>query len=309
GGVAAGWQMVYRATDPFGPYEGRKVLAQGNTKINGPHQGGWVELPGGESWFVHFQELQPYGRIVHLQPVKWVDDFPVMGADDDGDGTGEPVMQHRKPDVETTSVIKAPQTSDEFNDSNYNLAWQWQANYHDHWYSLIENPGHLRLYSQYHESSASLWMVPNILAQKLPGPEFTATTKMDPRNLKRHEKAGIVLFGLDYAAMTASPSKEGFDLKLAVCKDAHKGFSEEIMKTISINPGLVYLRMTFTRNAECQFSYSINGENFSNIGETFKAREGRWIGAKIGLFAISRQETGMKGYADFDWFRIESKNE
>ena len=147
-------------------------------------------------------------------------------------------------------------------------------------------------------------MVPNILAQKLPGPEFTVATKMDPRYLKKGEKAGLVMFGLDYAALTVSPAKEDYELKLAVCKDAHKGFSEEIEQTVSINQGIVYLRITFTRNAACQFLYSIDGRNYSNIGEPFKVREGRWIGAKIGLLAISMQKTGLKGFADLDWFRI-----
>lgn len=304
GGVTTGWQMVYRSKNPFGPYESRKVLAQGNTNINGPHQGGWVELESGESWFVHFQELQPYGRIVHLQPVKWIDDWPVMGVDEDGDGTGDPVLEHNKPKVKVQSESKAPQTSDEFKNKEYNLAWQWHANYYDHWFSMTENEGNLRLYAQYHNNSASIWMVPNILAQKLPAPEFTVTTKMDVGKLKQKEKAGLVMMGLDYATLTMSPSDDGFELKLAVCKNAYQGYSEALMQKVYLNSGLVYLRTGFTSEGTCQFAYSTDGKSFTNIGEPFKVREGRWIGAKVGLFAISTQETGLKGYADFDWFRI-----
>ena len=99
GGVRNGWQTVLRARNIYGPYEDRIVLHQGNTEINGPHQGGWVELKSGESWFIHFQDRDAYGRIIHLQPVKWVDDWPVMGIDNDGDGTGEPVLTYKKPDI------------------------------------------------------------------------------------------------------------------------------------------------------------------------------------------------------------------
>lgn len=305
GGVATGWQMVYRSKDIWGPYEERKVLEQGNTKINGPHQGGWVELPNGENWFVHFQELQPFGRIVHLQPVKWIDDWPVMGRDEDGDGTGEPVDKFKKPETEKSSAVMLPQASDEFNEKQYNLGWQWQANYYDHWFSLFENPGQLRLFAQYHYTPASLWMVPNILAQKIPGPQFMATTKMDGSHLKPGEKAGLVIMGQDYAALTLSPESDGFALKLAVCKDARKGYSEEIKHKVDLNEAAIYLRVKMDPKGECRFAYSADGKNFKDVDFAFQAREGRWIGAKVGLFAVSEQQTGLKGSADFDWFRVE----
>jgi beta-xylosidase len=305
GGVTNGWQMVYRAKNIWGPYEGRKVLAQGNTAVNGPHQGGWVELENGESWFVHFQELQPYGRVVHLQPVMWIDDWPVIGNDADGDGIGEPVMQFKKPDTKVFSGIKVLQTSDEFNRDHYNLACQWQANYFEHWYSLTEREGWLRLIAQYHYSPASLWMVPNILAQKLPGPKFTVITKVDGTNLKKEEKAGLVMMGLDYAALTISPVSDGFELKFAVCKNAHEGYSEEVKDKASLSTGIVFLRTVFSVDGTCQFAYGTDGKNYTDIGDSFQVREGRWIGAKVGIFAFSTQETGLKGFADFDWFRIE----
>lgn len=305
GGVAQGWQMVYRSKEVFGPYQERRVLAQGSTDINGPHQGGWIELENGESWFVHFQEFQPYGRIVHLQPVKWVDDWPVMGIDEDGDGTGDPVLEYKKPNVKAKSEIKIPQTSDEFNEPQYNLAWQWHANYYDHWYSLTDKEGSLRLHSQFCTSDASLWMAPNILAQKLPAPEFVVTTKMDAGNLKSKEKAGLVMMGQDYATLALSPANEGFELKLGVCVNAYYGYSQQEKQKVKLTSGNVYLRSSFTKDGMCQFAYSTNGSDFTNVGGPFKVREGRWIGAKVGLFAISTQETGIKGYADFDWFRIE----
>lgn len=305
GGVAKGWQMVYRAKNIFGPYKGRKVLAQGNTSINGPHQGGWVELENGQNWFIHFQEFQPYGRIVHLQPVTWIDGWPVIGIDEDGDGVGYPVPEYSKPETKTMSTIKIPQTSDEFNDKNYNLAWQWQANFYEHWFSLSDKEGYLRLNAQYHNSPAPLWMVPNILCQKLPAPEFVVTTKMHGSNLKDQEKAGMVMMGLDYASLTLSATQDGFTLELAICKNAHEGYSEVTEQKIILDTGKIFLRTTYTKNGKCQFAYSVEGQDYIKIGQPFQVREGRWISAKIGIFALSKQETGLKGYADFDWFRIE----
>ena len=42
GGVATGWQTILRSKSVYGPYEKKTVLHQGNTTINGPHQGAWV---------------------------------------------------------------------------------------------------------------------------------------------------------------------------------------------------------------------------------------------------------------------------
>src|SRR4030095_2037632 len=84
GGVATGWQLALRSKNIYGPYERRIVLAQGKTAINGPHQGALINTITGESWFVHFQDKGAYGRVVHLEPAVWKNDFPVIGADADG---------------------------------------------------------------------------------------------------------------------------------------------------------------------------------------------------------------------------------
>ena len=85
GGVPTGFQLAMRSKSPYGPYEHKIVLAQGKTDINGPHQGGWVHTKYGEDWFVHFQDKEAYGRVVHLNPVDWSSGWPVMGKN------GEPV--------------------------------------------------------------------------------------------------------------------------------------------------------------------------------------------------------------------------
>lgn len=305
GGVAEGYQMVLRSNNVFGPYEERTVLAQGNTNINGPHQGGWVELENGENWFVHFREKQPYGRIVYLEPVSWIDDWPVIGINPDKDGTGEPVKEYRKPKVNQASAIEIPQTTDEFNNSELNLAWQWQANFYEHWYSLAENAGSLRLYTQYNPDMHSLWMVPNLLLQKFPAPEFTVTTKINVSNLKEKEKAGLIIMGLDYAAITLTPVKGGYKLQQFTCHNANQGTDEKSEASKILTTAEVVLKVSVDQVGKCQFSYSDNGNEFMNIGSLFQAREGRWIGTKTGLFAVSEIERGIKGFADYDWFRIE----
>ena len=118
GGVATGWQIALRSKNIYGPYEKKVVLAQGKSAINGPHQGALVDTPTGEWWFLHFQDKGPYGRVVHLQPTVWKNSFPVIGNDPDGDGTGEPVIKFKKPNVGKTYAIETPTDSDEFSDAS-----------------------------------------------------------------------------------------------------------------------------------------------------------------------------------------------
>lgn len=97
GGVATGWQYVFRSPDLAGPWEERIVLEQGATAINGPHQGAWVIGAAGEEWFLHFQHTPQHGRILHLQPLAWGDDgWPRMGAAAAG-GPSQPVVDWRYP--------------------------------------------------------------------------------------------------------------------------------------------------------------------------------------------------------------------
>ena len=57
GGVKPGWQTVLRSKNIYGPWEEKIVLHQGNSPVNGPHQGAWVDTPDGQDWFLHFQDV------------------------------------------------------------------------------------------------------------------------------------------------------------------------------------------------------------------------------------------------------------
>ena len=185
GGVTTGYQAVFRSKNIRGPYEHRNVLDQGHTAINGPHQGAWVDTPSGEDWFLHFQDSGAYGRVVHLQPMTWHDDWPVIGADPDGDGKGEPVLIHRKPNVGHDYPATAPQTSDEFDRPMLGRQWQWNANPRADWASLTSRPGFLRLASvpapksrnDLSPATHTIYDAPNFLLQKLSAPEFTVTRR------------------------------------------------------------------------------------------------------------------------------------
>ncbi|KRE98563.1 glycoside hydrolase [Paenibacillus sp. Soil766] len=304
GGVPTGWQAIFRSKHIMGPYEDKIVLHQGDTEVNGPHQGGYVDLDSGESWFVHFQDCEAYGRIVHLQPMQWADDWPIMGIDTNGDGIGEPVLELAKPNVGREWPFAVPATSDNFDSQVLGLQWQWQGNARPEWYSLHAKPGHLRLYAQELPTGVrTLYPAPNVLCQKFPAPVFTATTKLTFASANQNELAGLTIFGHDYCYLALQPASSGMKLVFVQGRGSMKGSSEEIQaeRSLPASVNTVYLRVNVVLEALCTFEYSLDGISYSPIGDSFEAVPGGWVGAKVGLFCI-RQGTGTgNGYADVDW--------
>ena len=306
GGVKPGWQTVLRSRNLYGPYEARVVLHQGSTDVNGPHQGAWVELRNGESWFIHFQDRGAYGRIVHLEPMVWKDDWPVIGLDEDGDGTGEPVASWKKPSTGYSGSLPVMQESDEFSSREAGLQWQWQANPEPEWMYLNGSGGYMRLYCNYFPvKEPNLWEVPNLYLQKFPAPAFTATAKLIFRPHLDGDRTGLVIMGMSYAALVLERKDGKVRVSVQERPDAEHGGT--LMGTLprELEGDRFFLRVTVSDSARCRFSISTDGTGYTRVGGTFTAVPGKWIGAKVGLFAIGRTWTNDTGWADYDWFRIE----
>ncbi|EHQ26731.1 glycoside hydrolase family 43 [Mucilaginibacter paludis DSM 18603] len=307
GGVSTGWQLVLRSENIYGPYERRVVMDQSKSAVNGPHQGAWVDTETGEDWFLHFQDKGPYGRVMHLQPMKWINNWPVIGTDPNHTGKGEPVLTYKKPNVGRVYPIQTPPESDEFNGISLGLQWQWMANPKSTWYTTT-NLGYLRLFSYLSPDTAkNLWQAPNVLLQKMPADEFMATTKFTfkPNAKLENERAGLVVMGFSYAGLTLQSKKDGIYLTYIDCKDAEKGKPEKAETLMKLVTPTVYFRVKVTAGAKCRFSYSLDGQQYTDAGQEFQAEVGRWIGAKVGLFCTRTTQTNDSGYADFDWFRVE----
>ncbi len=319
GGVPTGFQLAMRAKTPYGPYEAKKVLAQGKTAVNGPHQGGWVHTAMGEDWFLHFQDKECYGRVVHLQPVTWKDNWPVMGVDKDGDYCGEPVVTYRKPKTRGGWKVVNPVETDEFSSNRMGLQWQWQANYNQV-FGMPTAFGTFRVYNHKHRTDAvNLFDVPNMLLQKTPADNFTATTKIRLTSKADNQMGGLIMMGLDYSALVAKRVGDEFVLQQLVCHAADKNKPETATTiatlqptekdVIDYKPGIhldIYLRMVVA-DGKCKFYYSLDGRKFRAAGEEFKMREGKWIGAKIGLVSVEPDGNTDRGWVEADWFRVTRK--
>ena len=317
GSVAAGWQVALRSRSPYGPYEQKIVMAQGGTDINGPHQGGWVRTPEGEDWFLHFQDKGIIGRVVHLNPMSWKDGWPVIGVDKDGDGCGEPVKTYRKPKTSAKSVVATPAESDEFNTPSLGLQWEWFANYHPT-FGFPTPDGYFRLYG--HTLSpefVNMREVPNLLTQKFPNETFTATAKVTVSGTVDGQRAGLLVMGLDYGGIAVTKSGDKFVLSEVICKNAHKNKPETVTEIATLPATRIngeggratqdidlWFRVKVDKDEKCTFFYSTDGKKFTKCPEVFQAREGHWIGARVGFFA-TQPKGPNRGWIDIDWFRVE----
>lgn len=315
GSVASGWQVAMCADNPYGPYEQRIVMAQGDSPVNGPHQGGWVDTPTGENWFVHFQDKGPLGRVVHLQPMQWVDGWPVIGTDADGDGCGTPVLTFRKPNTGTNSPATNPQESDEFNTTSLGRQWQWFANYQTPFGFATPN-GYYRLYGQSVDDFVNMRQIPNILTQKFPNETFTATAKVTVSATQPGQESGLIVMGLDYARLAVEFDGTKFAVKMVECQRANKNKPETSATVTTLDPTRIngeggrasydidlWLRVKVERDYKCTFYYSTDGRRYHKCPGEFTAREGHWIGARVGFFSIMPKGRN-RGWMDIDWFRV-----
>lgn len=312
GGVPTGFQVAMRSQSPFGPYEAKKVLAQGKSKINGPHQGAWIHTQYGEDWFMHFQDKEAYGRVVHLQPVTWKDNWPVMGKVPSKGYCGEPYETYKMPKA-ASHVNMNPVESDEFNKPKLGLQWQWHANYQQ-WFGMPTSMGVMRIYT--YKSNATIWNVPNLLLQKTPADNFTATAKLQLTAKDQGQMGGIIMMGLDYSALVVKRVGNEFELQQITCHMADKKGEEEVKVLATLKPTSVdkidyqpaihesvYMRMV-VKAGKMQFFFSKDGKKYEQVGDEFTMREGKWIGAKIGMVAKEPGGKANRGWIDVDWFRV-----
>jgi hypothetical protein len=238
---------------------------------------------------------------------------------------GEPVTTYKKPRCEVAQSNLAPRNtplfvsdvSDEFNTPAIGLQWQWQANY-DEKYGVPTAFGTFRLYTyKLKEDWKNLWLVPNMLLQKVPTDEFTVTTKLRLTTKADGQFGGLIMMGLDYSALVVRRTAQRFQLVQMTCKGADKGNAqtERVVTTLKptaqdktdYKPGIhedIYLRMTVSKGGTVHFAYSTDGKKFSNCGDTFKMKEGKWIGAKFGYVSAETDAKADRGWVEADWIRI-----
>lgn len=325
GGVKTGWQTVLRSRNVYGPYEYRVVMQQGDSPVNGPHQGAWVDTVTGEDWFIHFQDVYAAGRITHLQPMHWENDWPVIGIVKEGKTYGEPVMRYRKPDVGKSfgQERMEPATSDDFTGSRLGLQWQWNANPQEGWYHLKGQEGLSGLVLKAVKKETVYGDVPNLLLQKWPAPEFSCTTTLLLDNLQVGDEAGVISLGMDYGVVTFVRTENAIEVRNI---QGHQVFgkilvdhTEEVCTDVGELPAdtqkvhvLYQVKADGLRDLSekekgfpketVHISYSLDQKAYREVC-TMTSVPGRWVGVKYGVFCLSEKEDS-EGSAEVESFLL-----
>lgn len=317
GGVKTGWQTVLRSKNIWGPYEEKIVMRQGDSDVNGPHQGAYVTDTNGDDWFLHFQDVYAAGRIIHLQPMHWENDWPIIGIAKDGNDYGEPVKTYKKPNNLVTNPY-CPDDSDDFNSDTLGLQWQWNANYSNEWYDTDQKNSRLILYPVHKETTCALADTKNLLLQKRTAPEFSTVARLNVSDLATDDCVGFVSLGVIFGGLGVKKTDNAYNIiSIRGSQTFHneKATSTETITTLETVNKLteLYIRYTVKQvslidskpSETITFEYSFDGINYTKDEDEMEAVAGRWVGVKCGLFCYNTVNTNSDGKLYVDSFIFE----
>jgi len=293
-------QMVLRSkTDSiYGPYDLKVVYERGNGVIRSCSQGALMKAPGGKWWYTHqlIQNISaPFqGRPQMLQPVTWINGWPMIGKDIDGDGNGEPVLHHAKPI--NGFPISAPPTDDEFNEAKRSPRWEFNHDPRDSHWSLMERPGWLRLKASVPVGPGGFWGACNTISQRIMGTGAgKATAKFDLSGMSKHQRAGFVRFGGIYHLLGVHVDAKGV-------KRLFFNANGTITQGPEIEADTLWIRTT-NEGDRARFAFSTDGKTFENFGSVFTLKFGKWTGDRLGFFCWNDNKSA--GYVDIDYFHYD----
>ena len=304
-----GWpsaQTVLRSKSIFGPYEEKLLVAKTiNGKPNTIHQGALIETPSGEWWTIMQEDLGALGRMPNLQPVKWADEWPVVGVN------GTPCLTYTKP-ASAQAYPRSPlPTNDNFRSYPLGNQWEWNHNPDNGAWSLFERPGWLRM--KVSGTATRLTQAHNMLTQRIfsyDSKPSLGTIRIDVSKLQEGDRAGICILQDPYA-MLAVEQKDGHK-QLVWRQDTLRTSSsfQPTEQVVSVDiDSVIYLRATVTYStSKTRFYYSLDNKTYRPIGgqTTLGYNLSVFVGARFGLFCYASQPDS-EGYADFDWFSTESE--
>ena len=300
-----GWpsgQVAFRSTDPFGTYEEKMLVEKTiNGQVNTIHQGALIEDTAGKWWTIMQQDLGALGRFPNLQPVTWVDGWPIVG------NNGVPYQTYTKP-AGTNEYPRQMTTTDVFRNFPLDMQWEWNHLPQANGYSLFERAGWLRLKAT--STTNLLSQAQNTLTQRIymrSDKPAIGTIRLDVTKLADGDRAGICIFQDPYAQIGVE--KKNGEFKIYWRQDALDGAAastKEQYASATVTD-IVYLRASFNYNtSKTKFYYSLDNKTWTAFGgETSMGFNlSVFVGARFGLFCYATSALGG-GSADFDWFSTE----
>jgi beta-xylosidase len=284
-------QIIHRADKITGPYEGKVILQD-----KGIAQGCLIDTPDGKWYAVLFQDNGSVGRSPWLVPVKWEDGWPVLGIDGKA-----PMMLDIDDNEEGLGNIVA---SDEFNrkpGEPLPLAWQWNHNPDNRYWSIGARSGYLRLTTGRVDSE--VLHARNTLTQRTFGPVCSAATKIEVAHMKDGDCAGLIALQKKYGFISVKMEGES---KSIVVVSAQSDIPE-VVASVPLTQQTVYLKIDCDfgdRKDNAYFYYSLDGTTWTKIDTTLQMAYTlpHFMGYRFGLFNFATKSTG--GFVDFDYYHI-----
>lgn len=289
-------QVCYRSKNLLGPYERRVILDDDMGYFNkGIAQGAIVDTPRGDWYAVLFQDHDAVGRIPHVLPVTWEDGWPVVGADGKAPAQVEVALPEHPLPVNWV-------TSDDFDHpgGELPLAWQWNHNPDPDSWSLLERPGHLRLYTK--RVVSSVLEARNTLTQRTEGPACRGIVDMDVSGMKPGDHAGLIALQSHFGTVGVRCLDHGKAVEM--CVRGNDG-GEEVVERVPLSSDTVRLRIDFDFRESvdvARFYFALPGGPWQRIGSELAMRYtlDHFMGYRIGIFCYAGREPG--GYVDVDAF-------
>jgi beta-xylosidase len=290
-----GIQVALRSKNIYGPYEQKIVISDSTKGVNfGVHQGALIKTQTGEWWTILFSDRGPFGRFPSLQPVTWVDGWPMVGVD------GKGVVTYRKPNVGKTYPITALPTSDEFDKEILGMQWGWNHNPDSSKWSLTRRSGYLRLTTG--KVASHFRDARNTLTQRM----FTyyadaiptlGVAKIEVDNMKDGDVAGLAVFQDPYAYIAV---KQLQGTKYIVMVNNGLEIASAVLKSTTV----YFQASAHYDTGKVTFSHSTDSKKFTALGDVLnmKFNLSVFTGNKFCLFNYATKAPG--GYVDFDWFRM-----
>jgi hypothetical protein len=310
-------QTTFRSKSPMGPYE-EYVGPKTSTNPKGRtfagqniHQGGLVETQTGEWWTMLFCDAGAIGRIPYLEPVKWVDGWPIVG--NNGRDVCEGGKPYAKPNVGQTYPRTYLPTNDTFTDATLGMQWEWNHNPDNTRWSLMEHPGFLRLHTA--TVTDSLQWARNSLSQRILcyDPVGTnsskyhnsmGTIKMITTNMLEGDVAGIAVFQEPYAQIGVKvvDGKK----RIYYMQQSKLHGTQQKQTGTELQSDTIYLRasVNFGTN-KANFYYSFDNQKYTkfgsemNMGYTLDV----FVGNRFFIYNYATKQLG--GSVDIDWFSTE----
>lgn len=150
----------------------------------------------------------------------------------------------------------------------------------------------------------NLYFAGNLYLQKLPAPNFTATTLVNCHFILDGERSGLITMGNQYSYIAIIKGEGGNRVAVVTGKNDKYAVTPQELAFADVSTDRIWLRVQLISDDECRYSYSLDGKKFTYLGPACKVAPGTWIGAKTGIFCSSPNVVAGDGYADFDSFSI-----